>query len=47
MKLDELDVLDLELRVEPQKAQAIDSQILARIEYALDRLRYVTFQKLD
>jgi hypothetical protein len=43
-ELDMLDMLDLELGVEPQKPQAIGSQILARIDYAFERLRYVTFQ---
>jgi hypothetical protein len=39
--------IDFEFRVEQEKPQAIDSHIFARIEFAFERLRYVTFQKLD
>jgi len=45
MELDELGLLDFEFRVEQQKPQAIDSHIFARIEFAFERFRYVTFQK--
>jgi hypothetical protein len=37
----ELDMLDVELGVEQQKPQAIDSQILSRIQFAFECLRYV------
>ena len=38
--------LDMDLDVEQQNSQTIDSKILARIEFAFERLRYVISQKL-
>jgi len=46
-EMDELGLLDFEFRVEQEKPQAIDSHTFARIEFAFERLRYVTFQKLN
>jgi hypothetical protein len=43
----DLDSLEVELSMEQQMPRAIDSKILARIETAFERLRYVTTQKLD